>query len=61
MNNLAEKLDALFDSVKESDDFLETEIIDIDSPLFDSFPMNFMDELDGWVRHSLASNGFADY
>jgi len=61
MNNLAENLDPLFDSVEESDDLLEAEIIDIDSSMFDAFPVNFMDELDGWVRHSLAMNGFSDF
>ncbi len=61
MSNLAENLDPLFDSVEESDDFLEAEIIGIDSSVFDSFPVNFLDELDGWVRHSLAMNGFSDY
>jgi hypothetical protein len=61
MNNLAENLDPLFDSVEESYDLSEAEIIEIDSPIFDSFPVNFTDELDGWVRNSLAMNGFSDY
>ena len=61
MNNLAENLAPFFDSVEESDDFLEAEIIEIDSSIFDSFPVNFMDELDGWVRYGLAMNGFSDF
>jgi len=61
MNNLAEKFEPSFNSVEESDDFLEAEIVEFDSPVFDSFPVNFMDELDGWVRHSLAMNGFSDF
>ncbi len=61
MNNLAENFEPSFDSVEESDDFLEAEIIEIESSMFDSFPVNFVDELDGWVRHSLAMNGFSDY
>lgn len=61
MNNLAENLDPQFDSVDESDDFFEADILEFDSPVVDSFPVNFMDELDGWVRHSLAMNGFADF
>lgn len=61
MNDLAENFDPFFDSVEENDDFLEAEIIELDQPMFDSFPVNIMDELDGWVRHSLAMNGFSDY
>ncbi|MCP4431413.1 MAG: hypothetical protein GY806_10575 [Gammaproteobacteria bacterium] len=61
MNNLAENLDPIFDSVEESYELLEAEIIEIEPPVYDSFPMNFLDELDGWVRHSLAMNGFSDY
>ncbi len=61
MNNLAENLDPVFDSVEGSYELLEAEIIEIEPPVYDSFPMNFLDELDGWVRHSLAMNGFSDY
>ena len=61
MNNLAENFDPFFDSIEESDDFLEAEIIEIESSMFDSFPVNFLDELDVWVRHSLTMNGFSDY
>lgn len=61
MNNLAENLDPQFDSVEAFDDFIEADIIEFDSTAFDPFPVNFMDELDGWVRHSLAMNGFADF
>ena len=61
MNNLAENLDPLFGSVEQSYDVLEAEIIEIETSVFDTLPVNFMDELDGWVRHSLAMNGFSDF
>jgi len=61
MNNLAENFEPLFYSVEEIDDFLESEIIEFDPPVLDSFNVNLMDELDGWVRHRLAMNGFSDF
>ncbi len=61
MNNLAENFESIFEAEENKSDILEAEVIEIGSKIYDSLPVIFIDELDGWVRHSLARNGFSDY
>ena len=61
MNNLAENLETIVEAEANSHDQLEADVVEIDSMRRESLSENFHAELDAWVRHSLALNGFTDY
>ena len=61
MNNLAENLETIVEAESDRYDQLDCEIIEFSPGYSDSLSVNFLDEIDAWARHSLASNGFGDY
>ena len=61
MNNLAENLETIVEAESDRYDQLDCEIIEFSPEHHGSLSVNFFEELDAWVRHSLASNGFSDY
>ena len=61
MNNLAENLDSIFEAESVHLDEFDSEIVEFSPEHRDSFSVNFLDEIDAWARHSLASSGFGDY
>ena len=61
MNNLAENLEAIVEAESNCYDQWDCEVVEISSGHRESLSENFLEELDAWARHSLASNGFGDY
>jgi len=61
MNNLAVNLEEIVEAESYRYDHLDCEVIEISSVPRESLSENFIEELDAWARHSLASNGFGDY
>ena len=61
MNNLAENLETIVEAESDRLDQLDCEIIELSPEHRESLSENFLEELDAWARHSLASNGFGDY
>ena len=61
MNNLAINLESIFEAESVHLDQQDCEIIEFSPEHDESISVNFMDEIDAWARHSLASNGFGDY
>jgi len=63
MNNLA--LDTrMMDAVEElAGEYSEAEIVEFDKGYLerDSLSENFINEIEAWARHALASNGFGDF
>ena len=61
MNNLAENLEAIVEAESDRYDQLDCEIIEFSPEPRESLSENYLEEIDAWARHSLASNGFGDY
>ena len=61
MNNLAEKLESIFEVESVGLDQQDCEIVEFSPENRESLSENFLAEIDAWARHSLASNGFGDY
>jgi hypothetical protein len=61
MNNLAVNLESIFEAESVHLDQLDSEIVEFSPQHHGSISLNILDEIDAWVRHSLASNGFCDY
>jgi hypothetical protein len=61
MNNLAENLETIVEAESDRYDQLDCEIVEFSPEHHESFSVNFLEELDAWVRHSLTSNGFGEY
>ena len=61
MNNLAENFESIFEAESVQLDQFDSEVVEFSLEHRDSFSVNFLDEIDAWARHSLASNGFGDY
>ena len=61
MNNLAEKLESIFEVESVGLEQLDIEIVEFSPENRESLSENFLAEIDAWARHSLASNGFGDY
>ena len=61
MNNLAEKLESIFEVESVDLEQLDIEIVEFSPEHRESLSENFLAEIDAWARHSLASNGFGDY
>ena len=61
MNNLAVNLESIFEAESVHIDQLDCEIVEFSPQHHESISLNFLDEIDAWARHSLASNGFGDY
>ena len=61
MNNLAENLETIVEAESDRYDQLDCEIFEFSPEHRESLSENFLEELDAWARHSLASNGFGDY
>ena len=61
MNNLAENLETIVEAESDRYDQLDCEIVEFSPEHRGSLSVNFLEELDAWARHSLASNGFGDY
>jgi hypothetical protein len=61
MNNLAENLETIVEAESNRYDQLDCEIVEFSPEHRESLSENFLEELDAWARHSLASNGFGDY
>jgi hypothetical protein len=61
MNNLAEKLESIFEVESVGLEQFDIEIVEFSPENRESLSENFLDEIDAWARHSLASNGFGDY
>jgi hypothetical protein len=61
MKNLAENLETIDEAETNSSDQLVADVVEIESLRGESLSENFYSELDAWVRHSLALNGFTDY
>ena len=60
MNNLAENLETIVAAESGRYDQLDCEIVEFSPQHRESLSVNFLEEIDAWVRHSLASNGFCD-
>ena len=60
MNNLAEKLESIFEVESVDLDQQDCEIVEFSPEHRESLSENFLAEIDAWARHSLASNGFGD-
>ena len=61
MDNLAENFEAIVEAESDRNDQWDCEIIEFGAESRESLSQNFVEELDAWARHSLASNGFCDY
>ena len=61
MNNLAEKLESIFEVESVGLEQFDIEIVEFSPEHRESLSENFLAEIDAWARHSLASNGFGDY
>jgi hypothetical protein len=61
MNNLAEKLESIFEVESVGLEQFDIEIVEFSPENRESLSENFLAEIDAWARHSLASNGFGDY
>jgi hypothetical protein len=61
MNNLAENLETIVEAESDRYHQLDCEIVEFSPEQHESLSENFLEELDAWARHSLASNGFGDY
>ena len=61
MNNLAVNLESIFEAESVQLDQQDCEIVEFSPQHLESLSGNFLEELDAWARHSLASNGFGDY
>ena len=61
MNNLAEKLESIFEVESVGLEQFDIEIVEFNPENRESLSENFLAEIDAWARHSLASNGFGDY
>ena len=61
MNNLAENLESIFEAESVQLDQYDSEVIEFSPEHRESLSANFLDEIDAWARHCLASNGFGDY
>ena len=61
MNNLAANLESIFEAESVHLDQLDGEIVEFSPEHHESLSLDFLDEIDAWARHSLASNGFGDY
>jgi len=61
MNNLAEKLESIFEVESVDLEQLDIEIVEFSPEHRESLSENFLAEIDAWARQSLASNGFGDF
>jgi len=61
MNNLALNLETIVEAESDRYDQLDCEIVEFSPEHHESLSENFLEEIDAWARHSLASNGFGDY
>ena len=61
MNNLAEKLESIFEVESVGLEQFDIAIVEFSPENRESLSENFLAEIDAWPRHSLASNGFGDY
>ena len=61
MNNLAEKLESIFEVESVGLEQFDIAIVEFNPENRESLSENFLAEIDAWARHSLASNGFGDY
>ena len=63
MDNLAIDHRLMQDVEDLTVDYPESEVIEFDRDYFhrDSLSENFINEIEGWARHALSANGFADF
>jgi hypothetical protein len=57
----AEKIDSIFESESSYDHETDCEVVQFDFRQRDSLSENFINEIESWAMHCLASNGFGDY